>query len=98
MRLLPAAGVTVNAPVEMSEGVETEVGESNLVADKVSVAKVRSESSERIPAVPAKVTLVAVNAESVMLPPDKVVYVAAPKIGVTKVGEVFTTKVVPVPV
>ena len=39
----------------------------NLVTVKVSVRKVKSLSSERIPAVPAKVTLPAVNPESVRL-------------------------------
>ena len=47
--------------------------ESNLVAERVSVKKVKSASSTNNPAVPAKVTLPAVKAESVMLPPDKVV-------------------------
>src|SRR3989338_7224686 len=44
-----------------------------LVAVRVSVAKVRSASSESNPAVPAKVILVAVSPESVMLPPTRVV-------------------------
>ena len=72
-KLEPAAGVMPTAPVEIKDGVETEVEESNLVAERVSVAKVRSASSESSPPVPAKVTLPAVKPESVMLPPDKVV-------------------------
>ena len=73
LRLEPAAGVMPIAPVEMREGVETEVEESSLVAESVSVEKVRSESSESRPATPAKVTLVAVRAEFVMAPPERVV-------------------------
>ena len=72
-KLEPEAGVIVKALVEIKDGVDTEVEESNLVAESVSVAKVKFALSESKPAVPAKVTLPAVKAESVMLPPDKVV-------------------------
>ena len=67
-RFVPASGVMPIAPVEMREGVETDVGASNFVAVSVSVAKVKSESSVRIPAVPAKVTLPAVYALDVIAP------------------------------
>lgn len=73
LRFEPAAGVMVRAPVDMRDGVETEVEERSLVAERVSVEKVRSASSERSPPVPAKVTRVAVRAESVILPPERVV-------------------------
>lgn len=71
-KLEPEAGVIPTAPVLIKDGVETEVAESNLVAESVSVAKVKSASSESRPAVPAKVTLVAVNPESVIFPPERV--------------------------
>ena len=51
----------VIAPVLIKDGVETEVEESNFVAESVSVRNVRSASSTRSPAVPAKVTRPAVN-------------------------------------
>ena len=81
LRLLPAAGVIVMAPVLMSEGVETDADESSFVAESVSVEKVRSASSCSMPAVP----------------PESVVYVAAPRMGVTNVG-VFANASAPVPV
>ena len=56
LRLEPAAGVIPTAPVEISEGVETEVEDKSLVAESVSVAKVRSESSVKRPLVVAKET------------------------------------------
>jgi hypothetical protein len=61
------------APVEIREGVETEVEDKSLVAESVSVVKVKSASSESSPAVPAKVTLPAVSPESVIFPPERVV-------------------------
>ena len=99
LRFEPDAGVIPIVPVLISDGVETEVDDNNFVADSVSVENVRSESSIKIPVVPAKVTLVAVSAEFVMFPPTKVVYVADPNAGVTKVGLVENTRlelVVPV--
>lgn len=80
------------APVEIKEGVDTEVEDRSLVAERVSVEKVRSASSERSPAVEAKVTLPDVRAELVMAPPERVVYVASPRTGVIRVGEVASTR------
>ena len=68
MKFVPAPGVMVIAPVEMSDGVETDVDESNLVAERVSVEKVRSESSVNNPPVEAKGTLVEVRAWRVRVP------------------------------
>ena len=73
LKLEPAAGVMPMAPVLIKEGVETEVEERSLVAERVSVEKVRSASSERIPPVPAKVTRPAIKVEFVILPPERVV-------------------------
>ena len=68
LKLVPAPGVIVIAPVEINDGVETEVEEISFVADRVSVEKVRSASSENTPPVPAKGTLVAVRAWRVRAP------------------------------
>ena len=72
-KFVPAKGVMVKAPVEMREGVETEVEERSLVAERVSVTKVKSASSASNPATPAKVTRVTVRAELVIAPPERVV-------------------------
>ena len=68
MKFVPAPGVMVIAPVEMREGVETEVEDKSFVAERVSVEKVRSESSVNNPPAPAKGTLVAVRAWTVRAP------------------------------
>ena len=92
-KLDPAAGVMVRAVVEMREGVETDVGATILVAVSVSVAKVRSASSTKIPEAPAKVTRPEVSALLVSEPDTtKDVPVAAPKTGVMKVGVLLKTK------
>jgi len=68
LKFVPAPGVMVIAPVEMREGVETEVEDKSFVAERVSVEKVRSESSVNNPPAPAKGTLVAVRAWTVRAP------------------------------
>ena len=70
LKLLSGAGVAVIAPVLIKEGVETELEDKSLVAERVSVEKVRSASSESRPPVPANGTRVAVRAWTVTEPRD----------------------------
>lgn len=76
VNVLPGDRVSIPVPVVMVLPFKEVV--TILVAERVSVVKLRSESSTRSPAVPANTNLVAVNCESVILPPDKVVYMVAP--------------------
>ena len=97
LKFVPAPGVIVIAPVDIREGVDTEVEERSFVAESVSVENVKSASSINNPPVDANVTLPEVRAELVIFPPESVVYVAAPSTGVTSDGDVANTAT-PVPV
>jgi len=71
VRVFPGDNVSIPVPVVIVFPFKDVV--TILVADNVSVVKVKSESSTRRPAVPANTNLVGVRVESVMLPPLRVV-------------------------